>query len=260
MRASWGRGYRTPSLRDLYQPPVAQLGGAYFLAGSPDLDPEHVESIRLGLEAAPVSKVSVSVTAFWNEIEDNIRSTLCRDTRICNADGTITTGFREIPGFPPIPVTAPLFVKTNLAQVKTRGVETRMRLLPLRGVELEIAYTWLETDVEDETITITELPNEPEHVVDGLVGVEIPWTGTQLAALARWRGEALIEASGTGSVSFVSDAQSDPSLVVDLRVVQPLGETGFELYADLFNATDERVVDSNVVRGRTWFVGLRGRF
>jgi outer membrane receptor protein involved in Fe transport len=260
LRASWGRGYRTPSLRDLYQPPVAQLGGAYFLAGSPDLEPEHVESFRLGLEAAPVTRVSVAVTAFWNEIEDNIRSTLCRDSRICDPDGTIVTGFRQIPGFPPIPVRAPVFVKTNLAQVETRGVEARLRLRPHRRVDLEVAYTWLETEVEDETITITELPNEPEHVVDGLVGIELPWTGTRLAALARWRGEALTETSGTGLVSFASLEESDPSLVVDLRLVQPLGSTDFELYADLFNATDERVVDSNVVRGRTWFVGLRGRF
>jgi outer membrane receptor protein involved in Fe transport len=260
LRGSWGRGYRTPSLRDLYQPPVAQLGGAYFLAGSPDLDPEHVESFRLGIEAAPIAPVSVAVTAFWNEIEDNIRSTLCRDPRICDADGSIVVGFRRIPGFPPIPVRAPVFAKTNLAQVETRGVEARLRVRPHRRIDVEVAYTWLDTEVEDETITITELPNEPEHVVDGLVGVDLPWTRTRIAALARWRGKSLIETSGTGLVSFASETESDPSLVVDLRVVQPLGESGLELYADLFNVTDERVVDSNVVRGRTWFVGLRGRF
>ena len=262
LRASWGRGYRTPSLRDLYQPPVAQLGGAYFLAGSPDLEPEHVESIRVGLEAAPVAAVSVAVTAFWNEIEDHIRSTLCRNPALCEPDGSITTGFDDpiFPGFPPTPIRSPLFVKTNLAHVETRGVETRLRWKPHRRIDLELAYTWLETEVDDETITITELPNEPEHVVDGLVGVELPRTGTRLAALARWRGEALTETSGTGLASFTSLEESDPSWIVDLRLVQPLGTSGFELYADLFNASDERVVDSNVVRGRTWFVGLRGRF
>lgn len=262
LRASWGRGYRTPSLRDLHQPPVAQLGGAYFLAGSPDLEPEHVESIRVGLEAAPVAAVSLAVTAFWNEIDDHIRSTLCRDARLCRSDGTILTGFDDPigPGFPPTPRFSPLFVKTNLARVETRGVEGRLRWQPHRRIDLELAYTWLETEVEDETVTIPELPNEPEHVVDGLVGVELPWTGTRLAALARWRGEALTETSGTGGLGFASLEESDPSLVVDLRLVQPLGPSGFELYADLFNATDERVVDSYVVRGRTWFVGLRGRF
>lgn len=262
LRASWGRGYRTPSLRDLYQPPVAQLGGAYFLAGNPALAPEHVESIRVGLEAAPIAALSLAVTGFWNEIEDHIRSTLCRDPALCEADGSITIGFDEpiAPGFPPTPIRSPLFVKTNLARVETRGVETRLRWKPHRRVELELAYTWLETEVEDETITITELPNEPEHVVDALVGVELPRTGTRLAALARWRGRALVEASGTGLVSFASLDESDPSWVVDLRLAQPLGGSGLELYADLFNVTDQRVVDSYVVRGRTWFVGLRGRF
>lgn len=262
LRASWGRGYRTPSLRDLHQPPVAQLGGAYFLAGNPGLEPEHVESIRLGVEAALLARVSLAVTAFWNEIDDHIRSTLCRDSRLCRPDGTILIGFDDpiAPGFPPTPRFSSLFVKTNLAHVETRGVEARLRLRPHRRIDLEVAYTWLDTEVDDETITLTELPNEPEHVVDGLVGVELPWTGTRLAALARWRGEALTETSGTGLASFTSLEESNPSWVVDLRLVQPLGESGLELYADLFNATDERVVDSNVVRGRTWFVGLRGRF
>jgi hypothetical protein len=41
--------------------------------------------------------------------------------------------------------------------------------------------------------------------------------------------------------------------------VQPL-RSGLELYADLLNVGDERVVDSYVVRGRTLFVGLRGAF
>jgi outer membrane receptor protein involved in Fe transport len=275
LRASWGLGYRTPSLRDLHQPPVAQLGGSYFLAGNPDLDPEHVQSIRFGVEAAVHERVTLAATAFHNDIEDHIRSLLAGSIHT-------RTELRNPPPLTPeqedlcerfgqalpicsrdpvaVPIFANLFVKRNLDEVRTRGVETRLRVRPHDRVDLELAWTWLRTEVNDAGAALDELPNEPEHVVDALLGVELPWTRTRVAALARWRGPALTETSGTGSFGFVSLEKSDPSLILDLRLVQPLGDRGLELYADLFNATDERVVDSYVVRGRTVFVGLRGRF
>jgi outer membrane receptor for ferrienterochelin and colicins len=275
LRASWGMGYRTPSLRDLYQPPVAQLGGAYFLAGNPDLEPEHVQSARAGIEMVPFERITVSATAFYNDIEDHIRSTRFGSIRI-------GTDYVDPPPLTPaeeelcerfnnqlpvcsrepdeVPIRSELFVKQNLDQVKSHGVETRLRVRPHPLVDVELAYTWLKTEVQDDTIDLTELPNEPEHVVDALLGFEVPRARTRVAALARWRGEAITETSGTGLVSFGSPEKSDPSLTIDLRVVQPIGETRFQLYADLFNVTDERVVDSYVVRGRTLFVGLRGSF
>lgn len=241
LRGSWGLGYRTPTLRELHQPPVSQLGGLYFLEGNPDLDPELVQSFRLGFEWVPAEQAAFSATVFRNEIEDHIRSVY---DRLVFVDGR----------------PASLYRKTNLDEVTTQGVETRARLRPHRLVELEAAYTYLDTKVSDRTCPLDELPNEPHHVVDLLAGVEVPRLRTRLAALGRWRGEALVERSGTGSCSFASLDESDPSFVLDLRLVQPLGATRFELYADLFNVTDERIVDSYVVRGRTLFVGLRGRF
>lgn len=241
LRASWGMGYRTPTLRELHQPPVPQLDGLYFLEGNPDLDPELVRSFRLGFEWTPVEQATLSATAFRNEIEDHIRSVY---DRLVFVDGR----------------PASLYRKTNLDEVTTQGVEARARFRPHRRIELEAAYTYLDTKVSDGTCPIDELPNEPHHVVDLLAGVELPRLRTRIAALGRWRGEALVERSGTGSCGFASLEESDPSFVVDLRLVQPIGATRFELYADLFNVGDERIVDSYVVRGRTLFVGLRGRF
>lgn len=275
VRASWGMGYRTPSLRDLYQPPVAQLGGAYFLAGNPDLEPEHVQSFRFGVESVPEERITLSATAFYNDIDDQIRSVRAGSIRVgtqviepppltppqqvlCDRFGNALPFCSREPI--EVPIERELYVKANLDSVRTWGAETRLRLRPHRLVDLELAYTWLRTEVEDSNTTLTELPNEPEHVVDALLGVELPRARTRIAALARWRGEALTETSGTGLSTFGSLEESDPSLTVDLRVVQPLGASRFELYADLFNVTDERIVDSYVVRGRTLFVGVRGSF
>jgi outer membrane receptor protein involved in Fe transport len=274
LRGSFGLGYRTPSLRDLYQPVAPQLGGAYFLVGNPDLEPEYVQSIRLGFEFVPLEKISLTATAFHNQIEDHIRSL---------ADGSIQTG-TELVSPPPLtpeqeqqcrdfgnalsfcnrdpierPISGPLFRRANLDEVTTRGVETRIRLQPHPRTQFEAAYTYLETEVDSENTSLRELPNEPNHTVDLSAAFELPRIGTRVRAQARWRGEALRERSGTGQFAFVDPEPTNPSWTVDLRIVQPL-RSGLELYADLLNVGDERVVDSYVVRGRTLFVGLRGAF
>jgi outer membrane receptor for ferrienterochelin and colicins len=74
LRASWGLSYRTPSLRDLHQPPTPQLGGAYFLSGNPDLDPEESSSVRAGFEWTPTRWLRLAGAGFYNDIDDHIRS------------------------------------------------------------------------------------------------------------------------------------------------------------------------------------------
>jgi len=256
VRASWGMGWRPPSLRDLYQPPVPQLGGAYFLEGNADLEPESLMTARLGVELSPHSAVALSVVGFANQMHDLIRSV---------PNGSIPIGTRTVVVCRPVcipvevPILAPLFQKENLDDASSYGVETRARWQPHPRVDLQLGYTWLHTQVEDSTVDIDELPNEPHHVFDALVGVTVPWSETTLTAQARWRGRALTETSGTGLLSFASTEMSDPSWIVDLRIVQPL-RWGIELYADVLNVNDERVVDSYVVRGRSFFGGLRARF
>ncbi len=283
LRASYGRNYRLPSLRDLHQPPSAQLGGAYFLSGNESLTPETSTSLRFGFEWSPKEGVLLSGVAFHNDIEDHIRS---------NFAGSLTTGTRRIDSVVPVvvppglalvcqvtsnffpecgalgatttalldlPVTAQLFRKTNLDSVETRGIEARARFRTGFGLDLDFGYTLLDTEVTASNVNLTELPNEAKHVADARATFRLPVTQTEVSIRARWRDRALIETSGTGLLSFGTLERSDPSLTVDARLTQPLGDD-FALYLDINNLTDERFVDSYVVRGRTFFVGMRARF
>jgi len=77
------------------------------------------------------------------------------------------------------------------------------------------------------------------------------------------RDRAFVEGSGTGLLSFATDARSNTSFTLDLRVLQPLEPwlgRSIDLFADLRNVTDNRVIDSNVVRGRALFVGMKWGF
>ena len=275
LRLSYGRNQRTPSLRDLYQPDVPQLGLAYFLSGNPELTPETSNSVRGGFEYDPVSSLSIAVTGFWNDIDDHIRST--------DSGRRIDVGTNEITGNPvPIgrpgldlicqatgnyfpecgggsifaSVLRPVYQKTNLDSVRTAGVESRLQYRSPFGLTFNFGYTFLDTEVVDSNVDLDELPNEANHVVDFEAFYRTPWTDTGLTARGRWRSSAPIETSGTGLLGFASTLRSDASLQLDFRVEQPLTDQ-ISLYADFYNVTDQRVVDSYVVRGRAFFGAMR---
>jgi len=241
LRGSWGQNYRTPSLRDLYQPPTPQVQATYFLAGNPDLDPEESQSWRLGFEWNPRPWLAFAGTGFWNDIDDAIRS---------EADGVIV-----IPGNPP-PKT--LYRKQNLDEVRTRGAEARLLLRPATRFDFSLGYTFTDSEVVDSDVDLDELPNTPRHAADLTSTVRVPRLETALTLQVRWRGQAVSETSGTGLLGFGSPQKTSPSWIFDLRVLQPV-RSWLDLYVDFDNLGDERVVDSYPVRGRTVFVGLRAR-
>ena len=62
---------------------------------------------------------------------------------------------------------------------------------------------------------------------------------------------------------FATDAESNTSFELDMRLRQPLEQwlgRKLEIFTDVQNVTDNRVIDSNVVRGRSFLIGLRGNF
>jgi outer membrane receptor protein involved in Fe transport len=264
LRASWGQSYRTPSLRDLYQPPVPNLGGAYYLEGNPDLQSESAIGYRFGFEYTPHENVWISSTFFSNKIDDFIRSSVA---------GSVVTGTREVypdplPGvcipFPELEIcqpqivedTATLFRKTNIDLLRTRGVEAQVRGRPSPYVDLRVAYTFLTTQIDTPLLDLDELPNEPRNTVDLEMALRAPVIDTVLVTRARWRDSAWIEASGTGSPTFSNLERSDPSWVLDMRLQQPIRD-GLVIYMDLNNLTNTDVVDSYEIRGRSFFVGVR---
>jgi outer membrane receptor protein involved in Fe transport len=291
VRLSWGENQRNPSLRDLYQPPSPQLGGSYFLAGNPELQPESSQSWRAGFEWSPIRQASFSVVGFWNDFDDSIRSVL-DDTVVVGSNVVEENGallpteleadFLELcsdalvnfrlpgcqrlagggaAGIISTPITSNLFRKQNLDAVRTRGLEVRLDVRPHARLELELGYTLLDTEVRDsDRPDLRELPNEPKHVATARLYATLPWSETQVAIESEWRDRAIIETSGTGLLGFSDSATlSQPAFLLNLRIAQPVWRR-VEVFLDARNLTDERIIDSYPIRGRTFFVGVRARF
>jgi outer membrane receptor for ferrienterochelin and colicins len=290
LRASWGLSYRTPSLRDLHQPPTPQLGGAYFLSGNPNLEPEESISVRGGIEWTPARWLNFASTGFYNDIDDHIRSrpagqiqvgTRTRTVEpdpaleaICEAQAMFfppedwtpecVAFFAGVPITVEEPILSNVFEKANLDSVRTWGVEVQLRLRPWSYAELAVDYTWLRTHVEDPDIDIDELPNEAEHAASVRAVLTSPWYDTSLTTALRYRSGVIPERSGTGLLTFVdSSDRTDPSYQLDFRLTQPIAQpwfAGLRVYVDALNVTDERREDSYAIRGRSFVAGISGTF
>ena len=269
LRFSAGRAIRYPALRELYQPPTPQLGGAYFLAGNRDLAPEKVWSARAGIEVNPTRWLETSVTGFYSRTKNYIRAQY--------QGQNIQIGEQVIPANPVlcqlgiiewctdrvVPITSAVYQKANLDDLESYGLEARLELKPHELVDIQLGYTWNRSLVEDSNIQLDRLPNAPEHVANGAVTLTAPITDTTLTARGQWRSHALIERTGTGSGSFATGEESNSSFTLDMRLRQPLEQwlgRNVELFTDVNNVTDNRVIDSYVVRGRQFLIGIRGRF
>ncbi len=269
LRFSGGRALRYPALRELYQPPAPQLGGGYFLAGNRDLAPEKVWSVRAGVEMNPTLWLDLSVTGFFSRTEGYIRATY--------QGQEIQVGEEIIPANPTlcligiiiwctdrvVPVTGSVYQNANLDDLESYGLEARVELRPHELVDIRLGYTWNRSLVEDSNIQIDELPNNPEHVANGVVTLTAPVTNTALTARGQWRSRALIERTGTGLGSFATGEESNTSFTLDMRLQQPVEQwlgCDVEIFTDVQNVTDNRVIDSYVVRGRAFLIGIRGHF
>ncbi len=241
LRVSAGRAALYPSLRDLYQPPAPQTGAGYFLAGSRDLVQETTWAFRASIESNPV------------RIREELR---LADPTLCALTGERCTD--EI-----VQELRSVFERANLDQLRTWGIEARLQLRPRDWIELNLGYTWLRTDIESETLLLDELPNSPRHVANGKLVLRAEDYGTTLTLRASWRDRAFMEGTGTGTASFTTTARSRDSFDVDARVRQSLEHllgADVTLFAQGNNLTDNRVVDSYRVRGRSFVAGAEVRW
>lgn len=137
IRGSYGTGFRSPSLYELYAPALPMWG---FLGGEPDLKPEKSRGWDVGLEQSiPSIKTTIGLSWFSNTFKDMIRYT---------TDPLTWSSYYE-----------------NAARAHARGAEITAALQPFENLQLKAAYTYTET--EDDTIGSTTYGKEwtyrPKH-------------------------------------------------------------------------------------------------
>ena len=72
LRASWGQGFRAPSLNELYYPGFPIGGGVYLYAGNDLLQPEHSNSVEVGLDWQAGRSQRWGLSLYRNRVRDLI--------------------------------------------------------------------------------------------------------------------------------------------------------------------------------------------
>lgn len=132
LRASFGVGFESPSLQQLY------LEGPYYF-GNPDLTPEYSEMWDVGVHFSALGNYLNGEITYYNGFaNDGIFG-------VPNPDlGNYATQMQNVD-----------------SRVVMQGVETSFNIRPINRLNIQLNYTWAESILEDSD---TQLFERPEHM------------------------------------------------------------------------------------------------
>ena len=158
LRASVYRGFRAPTLNELYRP--FRVGNIETLA-NPNLGEESLLGAEAGIDLHPSASVFARVNAFRNRIDGAI--------------GNVT-----------LSVTPQLITRRreNLDRVTAEGLEAEVHLRPLPRWELQAAYLYSDSRVDRTRLRVPQVPLNQGSlgiVFDGPLAVllQARWAGDQ---------------------------------------------------------------------------------
>ncbi|MBW6521961.1 TonB-dependent receptor [Sphingomonas sp. RHCKR47] len=108
VRASGYRGWRLPTLNELYRPFRV---GADATAASAVLRPERLTGLDAGVTVTPAARVDITATMFWNRLDDAI------------ANVTVARGPGTFPGVGVVSAAGVYRVRQNLDAIRSTGLE-----------------------------------------------------------------------------------------------------------------------------------------
>ena len=226
IRGGWAKGFRAPTINDLFFPDLT--GGFCPPFGNPSVEPERSKSWEAGIDQRFWDKrVRLSATYFRNEFRNLITA---------------------------VPVGFFCAQAGNVGRARTDGLEFSADVDPLDWLNVNAAYTYLDT--ENET-TGDPLSRHPRHRAG--VGVNVtPWS--RLSLFAKWH---LVSTQYDATVSGQSPGYYRIDAGGTLRLLERAGILDrLDLTARISNLTDERYQEARGynAQGFAAMIGLKGYF
>jgi len=228
LRASFGQGFKAPTLYQLYSE-----------YGNTRLEAEEADGWDAGIEQRLLDRFTARATWFQRETENQIDFFSCTSTTtnpLCFVNGVRRSG-----------------VYANTARTKAHGVELE-GTADLGPLQVAANYTW--TDTENTSPGNAnrgkKLARRPEHQAN----IQATYTWENKATLGgsiRYVGASFDSAANT----YVLQSYT----LLDLRASYPVNET-FEVYGRVENAFDDTYETTRNYGspGRGAYVGVRAKF
>jgi outer membrane receptor for ferrienterochelin and colicins len=213
LRASYGWGFKAPDFRELYllfeNPSVG-----YLVEGNTALRPEKSRNVNAGVEYRPHRTLWLSAQGFYNDISDRIGTNLAADN---------DAGPQR-------------FVYQNVDSAHSLGVDSNVRFSPLRGLRLDVGYSWTRTRNESDG---QPLSGTPLHRATASVRYAVPSIGFETTWRAAFIGSRPFYQDNDGD-GIAERVNASGYASVDARVAQRLayGFGTFLLAQNLLDAGD----------------------
>lgn len=244
LRAAGYRGWRLPTLNELYRPFRV---GADATAANAALAPETSLGAEIGVDITPAPAVRLSATAFISRLDDAI------------ANVSIVRGPGIFPGVGSVSAAGVYRRRENLDAIEAKGIELDAAgALGPFDLRASYAYTDAEVSASGTAAGLNGLQpaQSPRHQVSATIG----WANAAGAALSTTGRYVSNQFEDDGNDRSLADA-----FTIDLRAALPIA-AGWSAEARAENLADERVEagvsgDGIVERAspRALWIGLRYR-
>ncbi len=238
LRSAGYRGWRLPTLNELYRPFRV---GADATAANAVLRPETMWGGEVGLELRPARQVRIAATAFVNDLHDGV------------ANVTVANGPGTFPGVGFVSAAGVFRRRANLDRIQVRGVELDAQAQS-GPVEARLSYAYTDAVVRDPTLDGLRPAQTPAHSAAATIG----WRGERagVSATARYIGRQFED---DGNTRLLDDA-----LTFDGVITLPV-TSGLRIEARAENLTDVRVeaaigADGVVERAAPRTIWIAARF
>ncbi|MBN1820210.1 MAG: TonB-dependent receptor [Prolixibacteraceae bacterium] len=149
IRTSAGKGFRMPSLFELYKVHV-RGGGTYYREANPDLKPENIQSWDIGAERKLSDNLIAKFSFYQSLATDYIGDRFLDSAKF--SGGTKTRYEYKL---------------DNISEVKIHGLEIETQWSPLKYTSFNANYTYniseIVKDSENQSLEGNYLPNNPRH-------------------------------------------------------------------------------------------------
>ncbi|WP_225205827.1 TonB-dependent receptor plug domain-containing protein [Novosphingobium huizhouense] len=241
LRASYGEGFRAPTLFELYDPTYGNV--AYQPLGLDPLKPERSRSYEAGLEWGSRDRVFAAVTLFRRDTRSLVEFFSCfgETSPACVAANDAGFGFG---GF-----------YYNASRARAEGVELEWsaQASPQLAVQMNATLLRARDRSTDSFYDGKDLPRRPFATVTGSIDWTSPLEGLSLGADLRFRSESFDNRANT--------VKLPGGMITDLRAAYAIAPA-FELYGRVENVFDAYVPTAATYNtwGRSVFAGVRVRY
>ena len=221
LRASYGEGFKAPTLFQLYSS-----------VGTRSLRPETARSVDIGIEQTALGgALRASATLFTRRTRDQIDFRSCAGAE-CAA--------------------RPFGLYDNIARTRARGVELGLALRPVEGFIVQAAYSFIDSENRSPGVNLgRDLARRPHDSASVSADYRFPF-GLQIGGTVLMIGDSFDNAANS--------VRLDGYALASLRAELPVGRR-LSLYGRVENVADERyqTVAGYGVLGRAAYGGVRVR-